>query len=146
MAKLTFLSRESGNFTIDKSFFPGAQCYTITYTTPQMVEIYPEFIPVDVTVDIEEMTASIRERDYALFMSPNPCHGQTVINFTLPHTAYTTLKIYDTIGRLVAQPVKGEVSAGRHSISYSTEEIPAGVYFVQLESDGIRLSTILISN
>ena len=66
-------------------------------------------------------------------LSPNPACNQITVSVELPQEALMDAALYDMIGQKVctiAQPHYG--SAGRHTISASVAELPAGVYYCQL--------------
>ena len=65
---------------------------------------------------------------------PNPFNPATRIQFTLPATEFITLKIYDVLGREVAQLVNGKKQAGAYTAEWNGEGTPSGVYFYQLHA------------
>jgi len=65
---------------------------------------------------------------------PNPFNPETVIEFTLPTDGYAHLKVIDKMGRVVAEPVNGELKAGKHSVVFSATNLASGVYFYKLEA------------
>ena len=78
---------------------------------------------------------------FALFQnSPNPFAHGTSISYTLPASGYTTLKIYDTSGRLVTTLVDAEMSAGVYSMTWNRKNAASGIYFYRLTSGGSSLT------
>ena len=71
---------------------------------------------------------------------PNPFNGTTKITYTLPRRAYTTLTLYDQIGRRIASLVDGVEPAGTRHVLFDASILPSGVYYYQLHSDGVSLS------
>jgi endoglucanase len=65
---------------------------------------------------------------------PNPFNPTTTIAFHLPIKSYTSLKIFDIVGREAATLVSKELSAGDHSIQWNTGHLSSGVYFYRLQS------------
>jgi hypothetical protein len=83
----------------------------------------------------------VRVSDWALTISPNPAPGRVVIGYDIPRRASVRLGLYDAGGRLMQDLVSGEVEPGRYEVPLSRKEaLPAGVYFVRLESGDKRLS------
>ncbi len=82
--------------------------------------------------------------DLGLEVHPNPFTQRTVISYQLPEelstnnsTGFfeqqlTTLKIYDITGRIVKTLVNKEKSAGCYDVSFDTQELTTGIYFVKL--------------
>jgi hypothetical protein len=68
---------------------------------------------------------------------PNPFNPSTRISFTLAESGYTTLKIFDVLGREVATLVNGEMKAGVvNTVTFNASTLSSGVYFSRLESGG----------
>ncbi|MBI1936518.1 MAG: T9SS type A sorting domain-containing protein [Ignavibacteriales bacterium] len=73
---------------------------------------------------------------------PNPFNPSTTISYTLPVSGYTTLKVYDILGREIATLVNELKQAGNYSVEFGTQlarqggssELPSGIYFYKLES------------
>ena len=77
--------------------------------------------------------------DYSLTQNyPNPFNPSTLIKFSLGKTGYTTLKLYDVLGKEVAALVNGELEAGPHEVTFdassATGGLPSGTYFYTLTS------------
>ncbi len=65
---------------------------------------------------------------------PNPFNPATSICFNLPKQSFTTLRVYDTQGRVVASLVERELEAGRHEAVWSPVNTSSGTYFARLTS------------
>jgi hypothetical protein len=68
---------------------------------------------------------------------PNPFNPTTNIPFTLRENSYTTLVIYDMLGKEVARLVDGMVTAGRHDIRWDASSVASGVYFYRLQTPSV---------
>jgi len=92
---------------------------------------------------------------WALSVSPNPAHGAFTVRYdvpglgakagTVPRSARTrgtvpvfALGIYDVDGRLVRSLSNNEVSPGRYEAKLPSGTLPAGIYFLRLDSPGFR--------
>ena len=65
---------------------------------------------------------------------PNPFNPVTKINFSIPKQSFVTLKIYDMLGREVAELVNKELIPNNYSIDFNASNLPSGVYFYKLET------------
>jgi hypothetical protein len=65
---------------------------------------------------------------------PNPFNPSTVINYQLATDNYTTLEVYNLIGKEVATLVNGYVTAGSHQVTFDGSHLTSGMYFYKLQS------------
>ncbi len=70
---------------------------------------------------------------------PNPFAGPSMISYSLPQAGRVTLSLYDVKGRRVRNMVNRVQSAGNHQIRMDLHDLPGGVYFYTLESNGERV-------
>jgi hypothetical protein len=63
---------------------------------------------------------------------PNPFNPVTHIRYQLMEQGYTSLKVYDVVGRLVATLVDGDLPGGQHEATWDAKGMPSGVYFYRL--------------
>lgn len=66
----------------------------------------------------------------------NPVSGLVNIGFSVSAPGPVDLLVYDLAGRVVSVLHQGHASAGLHSVSWDTAELPAGVYFQSLSAPG----------
>lgn len=67
---------------------------------------------------------------------PNPFNPATTIVFGLEKRAFTSLKVYNSIGQQVAELVNRQLEAGTHEFEFNASNLPSGVYFYNLTLDG----------
>ncbi len=67
---------------------------------------------------------------------PNPFNPSTVILYHLASASHVSLKIYDMLGKEVAELVNGEQNAGEHRIQFSADKysLTSGIYFYRLRA------------
>lgn len=74
-------------------------------------------------------------KDYYLSQNyPNPFNPITNIRFNIPKDGFTTLKIYDIKGKLVATYLSQYIKAGQYNVDFNGENLSSGVYFYKLTS------------
>lgn len=72
---------------------------------------------------------------------PNPFNPSTKISYSLKKSSNIELKLVDVSGRFVRLIHSGFKPAGNYEISFSSEGLSSGVYFVSLFSDGVLADT-----
>ncbi len=75
---------------------------------------------------------------------PNPFSLDTELRFALREGANVRLLVTDMMGRVIANLLDGFQSAGEHSLQWRADQVPAGVYYCRLESDGETLMRKMI--
>ena len=66
---------------------------------------------------------------------PNPFSTQTSISFYIPQSSIVSLKVHDMCGREVASLLNEKMLQGNHTVSYSAENLPTGLYYFQLRTE-----------
>lgn len=64
---------------------------------------------------------------------PNPFNPSTTIGYELPRAATVSLKIFNTLGQLVATLVNARKDAGYYLVQWNAD-VPTGVYFYRLQT------------
>jgi hypothetical protein len=73
--------------------------------------------------------------DYHLYANyPNPFNPGTSISYDLPEASNVSLRVFDVLGRDVAELVHGYQTSGHYSIHFDAGVLPSGVYFYCLET------------
>lgn len=83
------------------------------------------------TTEIEELPKENRLFDNY----PNPFNPTTTIKYELKETTDLTLKIYDSLGRLIKVLEEVTKPAGRYELQFNGSNLSSGIYFYQLKGD-----------
>ena len=70
------------------------------------------------------------------FPHPNPASGDIGVSITIRSRTCARLALIDELGRTVAVPLEGTLDPGEHALTIPTDGIPAGGYFLRLETVG----------
>jgi photosystem II stability/assembly factor-like uncharacterized protein len=66
---------------------------------------------------------------------PNPFNPTTTIEFSLPHTSFVRLGVFDISGEEVATLVSQNLPAGIHHATWNAQGSPSGIYFYRLQTN-----------
>ena len=75
-----------------------------------------------------------------LTVGPNPTRGDATVRFVLAEAQTVRLALYDALGRQVAVVADGAFAAGPATARVETRTLPAGVYVLRLEGEGVAAS------
>lgn len=102
---------ESGDYTM----FGG---FNYTYTHPDIVG-FEELIPYS----------------YELYQNyPNPFNPTTTIKFSLERPEFVNIKVYNILGKVVAEVANGDYLEGVHSINFNGDGLSSGQYFYRIST------------
>jgi hypothetical protein len=66
---------------------------------------------------------------------PNPFNPSTVIEFVVPVSGHTTLRVYNVLGQQVATLFEGNAEAGKiNAARFDATSLPSGLYFYTLRN------------
>jgi hypothetical protein len=89
-------------------------------------------VPVNKVLSAEGKS---EEMDFRLFQNtPNPFNPSTTITWHQPSGNYTTLKLYDLLGKEVSKLVDSYYEAGIHQIQFNAGSLSSGTYFYTFRS------------
>ena len=89
-------------------------------------------VVVGIEDEMQPQTFSL-EQNY-----PNPFNPVTKIKFTLASNEYTTLKVYDIIGKEITTLVNNQMEKGHYEINFDASNLPSGDYFYTLNAAGYK--------
>jgi hypothetical protein len=73
--------------------------------------------------------------NFNLFQNyPNPFNPGTTITYSLPQKNNVSLKVYDVLGREIANLVDAMQEAGSHSVNFNASKLASGLYIYTLRS------------
>ena len=85
--------------------------------------------------DVENNGQNELTKEYTLYQNyPNPFNPTTNIEFSLPKQSHVRIDVYNTIGQRVKSLVNGELSAGKHIVTFNASGLSSGVYLYRLQA------------
>jgi hypothetical protein len=114
-----------------------AEVYTAEYKirARDMNNNYSPYSNV-VTIEFRELgkkSASRINFDYNLGQNyPNPFNPITQIDYSIKSAGMVTLKVYDMLGKEVAELVSERKEPGNYSVEFNPANLPSGIYIYKL--------------
>lgn len=65
---------------------------------------------------------------------PNPFNPATVISYQLPINSHVTIKIFDVLGKEIAELVNEAKPAGRYEVKFNASSLSSGVYIYRIHA------------
>jgi hypothetical protein len=90
--------------------------------------------PAGIDKPISDKNISVLEQNH-----PNPFVSETTIGYKLSNAGNVVLKVYDFTGKEIETLVDERQTAGYHEVSFSRDNLVAGIYFFRLETEGSSL-------
>ncbi|NTW26571.1 MAG: T9SS type A sorting domain-containing protein [Lentimicrobium sp.] len=75
---------------------------------------------------------------------PNPFSAIVIFGYTLGESSEVLFSVYDSYGKLVAEPVKAFQHKGEQRIEWNAGNLPAGIYYCRLQTGNITVSRKII--
>ena len=139
----------AGGFIIDSVVIPALGTDTSWARKPDGSVTFVKLSPVTKgatnggATAVEEQEAVVTR--FALHQNyPNPFNPTTTISFDTPSASDVSVKVYDLLGREVATLVNGQLTAGRHTVTFDARNLASGVYLCRLSTEGFAATTRLL--
>ena len=90
-------------------------------------------------VAVEEKAISEIPMEFSLSQNyPNPFNSETIIQFNVKQYCHIGLKVYNILGREVAQIIDQKYQAGIYQIKFNASGLPSGIYFYKIQMMGFQ--------
>lgn len=75
---------------------------------------------------------------------PNPFNPSTQIQFSIPYNEFVSLKVYNALGKEVAELVNQNLSAGNYSVDFNASRLSSGIYFYTITTNNFSVTKKMI--
>lgn len=65
---------------------------------------------------------------------PNPFNPTTKIQFSIPNSEHVVIKVYDILGRQVAELMNNTVHAGTYTLTFNAANLSSGIYVYKIQA------------
>lgn len=121
---------------------------TSTYGDSNFVNVAYGFIEETVQQADAGSHATVAEEispNYFIGSYPNPFNPQTTIKYNLPAAGFVSLKVYNSIGKEVAELVNGVKEEGSYSVDFDGTDLASGIYIYSIRvNDFIQSGKMLL--
>ena len=85
----------------------------------------------DNTGNINEIVSENKMENY-----PNPFNPSTVITYQIVNQRHVSLKVYDCLGKEIAELVNEEQNSGSYKVLFNVNNLGSGIYFYRIVANG----------
>ncbi len=118
----------------------GDTCYVIAFGASNYPPVQRWIRPASSIKDLGMVA-----EDFKLFQNyPNPFNPSTEIKFAIKTSGFTTLKVYDVLGKEVATLVNENLNSGMYSYKFDASKLASGTYIYEVVSNGVRLTNKML--
>jgi len=75
---------------------------------------------------------------------PNPFNPSTKITYSIAEPGLVSIKVFDILGRQIADLVNKQQSAGTYTVDFDAKNLSAGVYLYKIESGSFQATKKMI--
>ncbi|MDQ3194599.1 MAG: T9SS type A sorting domain-containing protein [Bacteroidota bacterium] len=86
-------------------------------------------------VGISNYNSTIPEKFNLYQNYPNPFNPTTNIKFDIAKSSFTSITIYDVVGKEIAALVKQDLAPGRYQYTLDASNFPSGIYYYQIKTN-----------
>lgn len=126
--------------TVDLSAFAGQSNVMIKFvaTSAYGNNLYLDNINLFDATTTGIITETATENSMNVY--PNPATDNATVNFTLGESAKVQVSVVDALGRVIISADLGNMSAGEQNYQLNTESLNNGLYFVNVQIDGNKIT------
>ena len=107
-----------------------------TYSDPTWSVVYGEVFKKD-----EDNYSKINvPTEFSISNYPNPFNPETNINYELPKSGNVIIKVFDILGKEVAELVNESKGIGYYNVKFNGSELPSGIYIYSIQAGKVQLS------
>ena len=97
-------------------------------------------------IDAFESSSALLPAKAVLSASPNPFNIESSVDFTIPEDGVVRIRVFDLLGRQIADLANGNYTAGSHQVVFDAGRLSSGFYFINMEynNETMMIKSLLI--
>jgi hypothetical protein len=117
---------------------PDGKIYAMT-ETPNRFVLLRSNIPILSTTDNKKFDEA---NNFTIY--PNPSITESTLSFVTAKSQIVSARLFASNGSLIKELTSQTFSAGKHSLQLKSDELPQGLYFIEIDKDGTKMQMKLI--
>ena len=110
----------------------------------RLFELYNSLEDTEQHLAQRDIDFQIPESPFLATAYPNPFNSSTTISYGIPKAANVRITICDISGRCIETLIDEEVSPGHYKVTWSPQDVSAGIYVVRLEA-GVKRASLKVA-
>jgi len=111
---------------------PDGKIYAMT-ETPNRFVLLRSNVSVFTSSIENAMTSTEKDNLY-----PNPNAGDCKLSFFVPKSQLVSVRIFNSNGTFIKESIANTYSAGSHTVSLNSENLPQGIYSIEINKGGSK--------
>ncbi len=135
----TAASTGAYKWEIDPALEPGAD-YRIRIVSVTVDTLFDQstevFSVIDTTTSVDGLGDRIPSAYQLRQNYPNPFNPATQIQYALPVAGHVMVDVYNPLGQKITTLVNAYKTAGIHTVAFSGQDLPSGIYLYRIQANG----------
>jgi len=123
------------------SISSGKEKYYLAKFCKDGYEVASDTVKLDyIPTAVEDKSAFLPDQFMLYQNYPNPFNPFTTINYELQRPTKVKMVVYDCLGKQLKILVNEFQKAGSYSVQFDSNNMPSGIYFYSLETNGLKMT------
>lgn len=119
-----------------RGYYNSTDPYVIgDYQDPYYIAVYGQMMAKLNQDPLVQEIAGELPTEYSISNYPNPFNPTTTIKYQLPVAGTVTIKVYDILGKEVAELVNETKAAGYYKVNFDASKLTSGVYIYTIRAN-----------
>ncbi len=119
-----------------RGYYNSTDPYVIgDYQDPYYIAVYGQMMAKLNQDPLVQEIADELPTEYSISNYPNPFNPTTTIKYQLPEAGTVTIKVYDILGKEVAELVNETKAAGYYEVNFDASKLTSGVYIYTIRAN-----------